>query len=98
MALLDQLIECPEQPLDIMKVQSSGGFVEDKQRAGLARFGHVSSEFQPLRFTTGKSCQGLTQAHVFKPDGAQRRQRLSDVRCVFEKLDRKSTRLNSSHS
>jgi len=30
MALLDQLIERPEQPLDVMEVQPGSGLIEDK--------------------------------------------------------------------
>ena len=76
-ALVDQLVKRPEQPLDIVEVQAGGRLVENKQRAGLFRLGHVRGQFQALRFAARKRRQRLAQADIFQADGAERVERIA---------------------
>ena len=86
MALLDQFVERPEQALDIVKMQTGGRLVENKQRASLFRSRHVGREFQPLRFAAGERRYRLAHADILQADSAQRFERIFDFVAIFEKF------------
>src|SRR3990167_1280336 len=48
-ALVEQLMESPQQPRDVIKVQAGSGFIEDEQRSRLFRLGNMGGKLQPLR-------------------------------------------------
>ena len=53
-ALIDQLAEGPEEPLDIVEVEAGRGLVKDKERPGLLCPRHVGGQLEPLRFPAGE--------------------------------------------
>src|SRR5580692_6893185 len=64
----DEAVEDVEKFLDVVKMQASGGLVENVERpAGLA-LGKFAREFGALCFAAGNSGCGLAELHVAEPD------------------------------
>src|SRR4029077_8393306 len=87
MPLIDELVECPEQPLDIMEMQARRRFVEYEKRTRLFRFGHMRGQFQPRRLPTGKRRERLSKANIIETYGLQRIQAILDFSSVLKKFE-----------
>src|SRR4030095_9588990 len=87
MALIEQLVERPEQSVDVVEVQTGGRLVKNKQRSRLPRSRHVRSQLQALRLPARQRCERLAYAHILQAHGAQRMKRIGNVFAVLEEFE-----------
>ena len=87
-AIVDEAMQNFQQLLDIHKVETRRGFIQQVDRAAGRAFAQLASQFYPLRFTAREGWRGLSQLQVVESDGDQCLQQMADLGDILEVLDR----------
>ena len=77
-----------EQFLNILKMESGGGFIQDIESVAGRAFRKFCRQFDALRFAAGKRRCGLPQLHIPQSHVYKRAQSRGDLRDVLEKSQR----------
>ena len=84
--MIDQAIQHVHQLVDIIKVQTCGGFIQDKESLTCGWSYQFSGEFDSLRFTPREARGALPELDVIEPYVAHDPQHPGDLVLIVEQL------------
>ena len=87
-ARFDKILQDIQQQLDVGKVQSRGGLVQQVKRLARAAFHQFACQLDPLGLAPGKRWRRLPNFQIIQPDTVQRFQLVQNDGHVFKELHR----------